>query len=151
TAPYAGTAQPNCLLAFGGCPLRVMNDGPASGVWTLRIYDTNPGGGNTSALDSWRLAVRTGPRYEAPRGKSRLKRGAVLDVNRPVNAQIPDAPPSGQTWGRFTSTIQVGGKRFKGLRVRDVNLTLETTGQQADSAGDLLFTLTSPEGVTVWP
>jgi subtilisin-like proprotein convertase family protein len=63
-SPYVGTAQPDCLEAFGGCPLAVMNDGPASGTWTLRIYDDSTGGGNTSTLLFWRLTVVAGKPYK---------------------------------------------------------------------------------------
>jgi subtilisin-like proprotein convertase family protein len=61
--PYAGTAQPNCRQAFGGCPLTVMNNGPATGIWTLRVYDRGTTPGDTSILNSWRLVVRAGKAY----------------------------------------------------------------------------------------
>jgi subtilisin-like proprotein convertase family protein len=61
--PYTGTAQPNCLQAHGGCPLTVMNNGPATGTWTLRVYDRGISAGSTSILNSWRLVVRAGKAY----------------------------------------------------------------------------------------
>jgi subtilisin-like proprotein convertase family protein len=75
------------------------------------------------------------------------KAGGRVNITRTVNAPIPDAQGSAPstTWGRLTSTINVG-KRFKGARVRDVNVTFQTTGGGINSAGDLLLTLTSPNG-----
>jgi subtilisin-like proprotein convertase family protein len=64
TSPYAGTAQPACRQAFGGCPLAVMNNGPATGTWTLRVYDRGTTAGDTSILNSWRLVVKAGKPYK---------------------------------------------------------------------------------------
>jgi subtilisin-like proprotein convertase family protein len=57
-APYFGVAQPNCAFSRGGCTLSALDGGPASGVWTLRFYDTTPT--DTSVLNSWRLVVQAG-------------------------------------------------------------------------------------------
>jgi len=62
-APYAGTAQPNCVELHGGCPLGVMNDHPASGTWTLRVYDTGTTAGRQSTFNFWRLQLVTGKPY----------------------------------------------------------------------------------------
>jgi subtilisin-like proprotein convertase family protein len=63
--PYAGTAQPDCIEALGGCPLGVMNDTPASGIWTLRVHDTSHAApGRTSVLNLWRLRVVAGKPYQ---------------------------------------------------------------------------------------
>src|SRR5262249_31268701 len=64
TSPYAGTAQPACAFVNGGCPLRVLNDGPATGAWTLRVYDGGaPPPLLTSVLNNWRLTVVAGRPY----------------------------------------------------------------------------------------
>jgi len=62
--PYAGIAQPDCVSMRGGCPLAAMNDGPASGVWTLRVYDRSNNPGVTSVLNNWRLVVQAGKPYK---------------------------------------------------------------------------------------
>jgi subtilisin-like proprotein convertase family protein len=63
-APYAGTAQPHCFSAFGGCELGNMDNGSASGTWTLRVQDTSAGGGETSSLVSWRLVMVAGKKFK---------------------------------------------------------------------------------------
>jgi hypothetical protein len=67
TAPYAGTAQPSCAFSFGGCPMRILNDGPATGTWTLRVYDQGPTASGdppvTSVLNNWRLTMVAGSPY----------------------------------------------------------------------------------------
>jgi hypothetical protein len=60
TSPYAGTAQPYCFLAFGACPLAVLNGGPATGAWRLTVEDAGTTAGNTSRLDNWRLTMVAG-------------------------------------------------------------------------------------------
>jgi subtilisin-like proprotein convertase family protein len=62
-SPYVGTAQPDCVELHGGCPLGVMNDHPASGTWTFRIYDNSMAAGRTSILNFWRLHIVTGKPY----------------------------------------------------------------------------------------
>jgi len=55
-APYIGSAQPE------GRPLSVMDDGPARGVWTLKVYDH--AAADLSTFNSWRLTVQVGPPYK---------------------------------------------------------------------------------------
>jgi subtilisin-like proprotein convertase family protein len=62
-APYAGSAQPDCFFIPGTCTLWPMDNGPASGTWTLRMYDTNGTPAATSVLNSWRLTVVAGKPY----------------------------------------------------------------------------------------
>jgi subtilisin-like proprotein convertase family protein len=85
----------------------------------------------------------------ASAAKKKTKAGGTVDITKQVNQGIPDAA-SNTSWGKLTSTIQVGGKKFKGTRVRDVNVTLQTTGAAANSASDVIFTLTSPNGTNDW-
>jgi hypothetical protein len=80
---------------------------------------------------------------------AKKKAGGTVDITKQVNLGIPDAA-SATSWGKLTSTFAVGGKKFKGTRIRDVNATIQTTGATADSAGDLVFTLTSPNGTNDW-
>ena len=64
TTPYAGTAQPPCAAVHGGCPLSVLDNGPATGTWTLRIFDVIPPPPVlTSVLNSWRLTLVAGSPY----------------------------------------------------------------------------------------
>jgi hypothetical protein len=62
-SPYAGTAQPNCAFVRGGCPLSILDNGPATGVWTLRVYDIVAAPAATSVLNSWRLTMVAGRPY----------------------------------------------------------------------------------------
>jgi hypothetical protein len=65
-SPYAGSAQVKCFSTRGGgCAMAILNNGPATGTWTLRFYD-NVGGTpvETSRLDSWRLTVVAGRNYK---------------------------------------------------------------------------------------
>jgi subtilisin-like proprotein convertase family protein len=80
--------------------------------------------------------------------KKKSKGGGTVDITKVVGAPIPDATVT--TNGLLTSTIDVGGKQFRGTRIRDVNLTLTTTGSMPDSADDLTARLTAPDGTTVW-
>jgi hypothetical protein len=80
--------------------------------------------------------------------KKKAKTGGVVDITQQVNATIPDATAT--TNGLVASSIVVGGKKLKGTRVRDVNLTLQTTGSNTNAAGQLNARLTSPNGTTTW-
>jgi subtilisin-like proprotein convertase family protein len=73
-----------------------------------------------------------------------------VDITQAVNQGIPDRPAGVDTpYGLLTSTITVG-KQFKGKRIRDVNVTVQTTGTSAtnDAAADLEARLTAPNGAT---
>jgi hypothetical protein len=89
------------------------------------------------------------------KAKGKGKRAGSLDVSVAVNAPIPDAnpdPPAPGATGAFgvlTSTIDAG-KQFKGLKVRDVNVTAQTLGTSGSTpADDLAARLTAPNGATV--
>jgi subtilisin-like proprotein convertase family protein len=83
--------------------------------------------------------------------KTAKKKGAgAVDIAQAVNQAIPDRPAGMNTpYGLLSSTITVG-KRFKGKLVRDVNVTVQTTGTSAtnSAAQDLRARLTAPNGVT---
>jgi hypothetical protein len=64
-SPYIGTAQPDCFSAPGVCTLWPMDGGPASGTWTLRVYDVDDSAVATSILNFWRLRVVAGRPYKA--------------------------------------------------------------------------------------
>ncbi len=68
-----------------------------------------------------------------------------VDETLVVNAAIP--APTATAWGELSSTINVGNK-FKGLKIRDVNVTVQTTGLAADSASDLVAQLSAPNGAS---
>jgi subtilisin-like proprotein convertase family protein len=72
--------------------------------------------------------------------KSKAKNVSITNA---AAAPIPDA--AGSTLGQLDSTIEVGSK-FKGLKIRDVNVTVQTTGSAAASGGHLIGRLTSPKG-----
>jgi subtilisin-like proprotein convertase family protein len=74
------------------------------------------------------------------------KAGGTVDITKQVNQGIPDG--TADTNGLLASTIQVGGKKFKGTRIRDVNVTLQTTGTAQQSAGQLAARLTAPNGAS---
>lgn len=78
--------------------------------------------------------------------KKKQKSGGVATLTNNANAPIPDA--SADTEGTLVSTINLGGKKFKKTKIRDVNVTVQTTGDQNDSAGDLFARLTAPNGAT---
>jgi Proprotein convertase P-domain len=81
------------------------------------------------------------------------KRGSTLDVTKVVNAPVPDGvginPGPFNQFSALPSTIDVG-KQFKGRRIRDVNVTVQTQGLTGTApAADLLGILTAPNGGTV--
>jgi hypothetical protein len=85
----------------------------------------------------------------AAKKKGKQKRSRAVDITMPVNAAIPDGAPGLGPSGLLTSTIQVGGKRFKKQRIRDVNVTLQTTGLSGSvPTDDLIGYLTAPNGAT---
>lgn len=80
--------------------------------------------------------------------KKKAKGPGAVDVTMPVNAPIPDATPANGPNGLLTSTIDVG-KPFKGKRIRDVNVTVQTTGLTGTvPSNDLIGYLTAPNGAT---
>ena len=80
--------------------------------------------------------------------KTKKKGGGTANITKQVNLPVPDATAT--TNGLLASTIQVRGKRFKGSVIRDVNVTLQTTGLSAQSAGQIDVRLTAPNGMTTW-
>jgi Proprotein convertase P-domain len=78
--------------------------------------------------------------------KKKKKAGGTADITKVVNGAIPDGTAT--TDGVLQSTIDVGGKKFKGTRVRDANVTFTTLGATAIAAGDLVAFLTAPNGAT---
>jgi hypothetical protein len=76
------------------------------------------------------------------------KGGGTVNITSTNDEVIPDRGPGpGAPWGQLVTTIDVG-KRFKGLRIRDVDVTVETTGAGVSAAQDLLARLTAPNGAT---
>jgi subtilisin-like proprotein convertase family protein len=85
---------------------------------------------------------------DAAAKKKKKPKASVFAASVAPNAAIPDEPPTGPDIP-VVSTLTVG-KKFKGKTIGDVNVTgIQTTGSDADSAGDLNFNLTAPNGATV--
>ncbi len=83
--------------------------------------------------------------------KKKQKVGGKAVITKTLNAAIPDATGPPTNFGLLSSTIKLGGKRFKKTRIRDVNVTVQTTGASGtDPAGDLLASLTAPNGATTY-
>jgi hypothetical protein len=79
-------------------------------------------------------------------GLAQAKKAKRLNVTQTVNAPIPNGTPAAQ--GELRLTINAG-KKFKGLKVRDVNVTVQTTGSGANAAGDISGRLIAPNGAGV--
>lgn len=81
-------------------------------------------------------------------GKTKKAKGP-LEVTKSVETVVPEASsdPDGLD-GLLKSTIDVG-KRFKGRVIRDVNVTVKTTGHTGNNpSNDLAAYLTAPNGAT---
>jgi hypothetical protein len=63
----------------------------------------------------------------APVAAAKKKGGGTLNVTRTLNAPIPDRASNTGPVGVFSTTIDVG-KQFKGRKIRDVNVTVQTAG-----------------------
>jgi hypothetical protein len=80
--------------------------------------------------------------------KKRKKGGNIATVGKTVNTRIPDTPPGPISYyGRLDTTLHVG-KRFKGRKVSNLDVTFQTTGDSADAAVDLDIRLSAPNGRT---
>ena len=80
--------------------------------------------------------------------KKRKKGGNIATVSKTVNTRIPDTPPGPISYyGRLDTTLHVG-KRFKGRKVSNLDVTFQTTGDSADAAVDLDIRLSAPNGRT---
>src|SRR5262249_55519618 len=97
----------------------------------------------------------------AKKKKKNKNPGGTVDITMPVNAQVPDASGTvaNRTSGVLTSTINVpSAKPFIGTVIRDVNVTVQTTGSTpgtgtpplGGSASQLDFRVTAPNGTTSW-
>jgi hypothetical protein len=84
-----------------------------------------------AALAAALVLCMTAPSADAAK-KKRKRAGGTLEVTKVVNAPIPDRGPTaaGGIHGLLASTIDVG-KEFKGRRIRDVNVTVQTLGATA--------------------
>lgn len=78
--------------------------------------------------------------------KKKKKGGGTANITTAVNAPVPDASAAAN--GQLPSTANVAGKKFKKTRVRDVDVTIQTTGNAVGAAGDLYALLSSPNGTT---
>jgi hypothetical protein len=90
--------------------------------------------------------VIAAPGAAAKKKKGGGKRGGTVDMTQVVNLPIPTRTtgPAPQD-GVLTSTITVGNN--KGMRVRDVNATVQTFGTSGTTpADDLIARLVAPNG-----
>jgi hypothetical protein len=94
------------------------------------------------------LSVTVGLSAGAAQAKKKKgKTGGTVNIAKTVSAPIPNAGVG--TFGVLASTIDVGGKKFKGTKIRDVNVTVQTLGTTgATPADNLLARLTAPNGAT---
>jgi hypothetical protein len=73
----------------------------------------------------------------------------VFDATSMTNAPIPARSDPNGPWGVLSTTIDAP-KSFKGLQIRDVNVTLQTTGTSGNfPAAATRPQLTAPNGATV--
>ena len=79
-------------------------------------------------------------------GPASAKEAKPLSETQTVNQPVPDA--SAASIGVLESTINAG-KKFKGLKIRDVNVTVQTTGSAAGAANNLVARSTAPNEATV--
>jgi subtilisin-like proprotein convertase family protein len=79
-------------------------------------------------------------------GSAAAKKAKPLNITETVGAQVPNATPAAR--GELKSTIKAG-KKFKGLKIRDVNVTVQTTGSAPNAAQDLQVRLIAPNGAGV--
>jgi hypothetical protein len=88
----------------------------------------------------------------AKKKKKKQRIGGIVDITKAVGTGIPDATPApGPTIGTLASTIDVTEKKFRKALVRDVNVTIQTTGVSGTSPlSDLNAQLTAPNGATTW-
>jgi hypothetical protein len=81
--------------------------------------------------------------------KKKRKGTRVFDATSTTNAPIPARSDPNGPWGVLSTTIEVP-KSFKGLQIRDVNVTLQTTGTSGNfPAAATRPQLTAPNGATV--
>jgi hypothetical protein len=79
-------------------------------------------------------------------GKQKGKGGpSRLDITKQVGLTIPDA--IGSVDGVLVNDINAGNK-YRGKKIRDVNVALQTNGTGMGAANDLRFRLTAPNGAT---
>jgi subtilisin-like proprotein convertase family protein len=94
------------------------------------------------------LAFAAAAAMPAAPAAAKHKSARAVDITVPINAPIPDASPGTGPNGLVTSTVEVG-KKFKGKRIRDVNVTVQTTGLTGSvPSRDLAGYLTAPNGTT---
>ena len=76
------------------------------------------------------------------------KDGRAVTVTRAGNFPVPDATTT--TNGLGVLTVKLGGRQLRGARIRDVNATLQTTGNGDFAAASFQASLTAPNGATSW-
>jgi hypothetical protein len=94
------------------------------------------------------LAVLAAALLPAAPAAGAKKRGGTINIARSVNAVIPDRGPGATApWGQLVTTIEVG-KKFRGMRIRDVDVTVQTTGAGLNAARGVFPRLSAPNGAT---
>jgi Proprotein convertase P-domain len=87
----------------------------------------------------------------AAKKKGKKKGGGTVNITKVVNLPVPDRTPGPfGIDGLLNSTIDVG-KRFKGLQIRDVNVTVQTLGVTGTNpAGQIQTRLVAPNGANAF-
>ena len=93
------------------------------------------------SCSSWSAFARSSALWRARRAPRRPRRSH----HGHADFAIPDA--TGGVFGYAELTIEVG-KKSKGLKIRDVNVTVQTTGSTAVAAAGLIAVLIAPDGGT---
>jgi len=95
------------------------------------------------------LSVTAGLGVSAEAKKKKKKQPSTASFSKTLatNLAIPDYPGVNPAIA-LRSDITVGGKKFKGKEVTDVNVTVQTTGNLAGAAADLNAKLSAPNGRT---
>src|SRR5262245_59152457 len=101
-----------------------------------------------AAVMALALVVTAGLTAADVASAKKKKAGGTANITKQVNQQVPDG--TGTTNGVLISSVSVGGKKFKGTVILDVNVTLQVTGSAAQSAGQLAARVTAPNGMTTW-
>jgi subtilisin-like proprotein convertase family protein len=93
------------------------------------------------------LALAATPAVAAKK-KGGGKKNPKVDVTRAINAAVPDKGPAAtDPAGILRDTITVG-KKFKGQVIKDVDVTVQTTGDVVGASEDVFVQLSAPNGAS---
>jgi subtilisin-like proprotein convertase family protein len=81
--------------------------------------------------------------------QAKKKSASKFERTAAVNQAIPDETSPPVTTGVLVSELKAGGK-YKGRKIRDVNVTVQISGTGTDSIFDLDVLLQAPNGATTF-